>query len=137
MMGSMTARQRVIDAAPPEVCVLDEAKARRLGAKTMLMPSPAQLEAMIAEIPAGSTKTLKGLRQDLARTAGADMTCPVAARNCWRMVAEAVEEERGSGIAALSPWWRITADGKPGARLPGGPGHQVALLAAEGIALSA
>ena len=133
----MSARQRVIDAAPPEVCVLDEAKAKRLRAKTMLMPSPSQLEKMILDIPVGETKTLKVLRKDLAHAAGAEMTCPVAARNCWRMVAEAVEEERASGREALSPWWRITADGKPGARLPGGPGHQLALLASEGIALSA
>ena len=133
----MYARQRVAEAAPPEVCILDEAQAKRLRAKTMLMPSPAQIEQFIAEIPVGSTKTMKALRQELAVASGAEMTCPVAARNCWRMVAEAVEEERVSGLETLSPWWRVTAEGKPGARLPGGPAHQLALLAAEGIALTA
>jgi alkylated DNA nucleotide flippase Atl1 len=114
-----------LDWPAPTVHVLDDAKAARLRARTMLMPSPGQIQAALATVPHGTTKTMKVLRAELAAESGAEMTCPVAATKCWRAVANHTS----------APWWRITFDGKPSSRAPGGLGNHRALLAAEGVTL--
>ena len=115
------------------VDALDPAKAARLKARTMLMPSPAQVRDAIATIPQGQSKTMRELRKELAAASGAEMTCPVAARTCWRIVAEAAEEDRADGITPVTPWWRVTKDCKPFSRLPGGEASHRARLSAEGV----
>ncbi len=115
------------------VAELEGEKAARFGAKTMLIPSPLQLEDAISNISFGRTMTLKELRASLAKSAGADVTCPYSARICWELVAQAAEEDRAEGKTEVTPWWRVTKDGKPSAKLPGGEGRHRALLQAEGV----
>ncbi len=122
-------------APPPIVHTLDDAKAERLGGRTMLMPSPQQVREAILKIPLGNTKTLVQLRNELAASAGADITCPVAARQCWYMVAFAAEEDRQAGVDPIAPWWRVTKNNLPEKRLPGGEQRHRELLLEEGIAL--
>lgn len=118
---------------PGVVCTLDAEKAARLRAKTMLMPSPQQVQDVILTIPVGKAMTVRELRTRLAEQTEAEMTCPVAAKLCWRIVAEAAEEEIADGQANDVPWWRLTRDGKPEARLPGGADRHRALLREEGV----
>ena len=132
VMAELSARERMAGWGAPVVDTLEPAKAARLKAKTMLMPSPNQVRDAIATIPAGQTKTLKEVRREIADASGADMTCPVAARQCWRLVAEAAEEDRADGNK-VAPWWRVTKDGKPDSRVPGGEANHRALLHAEGV----
>lgn len=106
----------------PEIFPLEPAKAARFKARTMLVPSPGQMREAIAAIPYGETKTLRQIREELAATSGADVTCPYAAGVCWRLVAEDGTE---------APWWRVTADGRPNSKLPGGAERHQALLAEE------
>ena len=104
--------------------VLDDAKAKRLGGRTMVVPSAEAVREAIAAIPRGETRTLKALRTELARTAGAEVACPYATRVGWYLVAESGDDV---------PWWRVTRDGKADARLPGGAERQRELLAEEGF----
>jgi len=134
-MTTKSAREEMAEWAKPAVHVLDEAKAARLGAKTMLMPSPLQVQEAVLQIPAGQTKTIKQLRLELAASVGAGMTCPVAAKHCWRVMAHAAEEARGEGATDIAPWWRLTLDGKPNSRMPGGADRHRELAIAEGILL--
>ncbi len=115
------------------VAELTGEKAARFKAKTMLIPSPLQVQGAIDQIPMGNTVTLLKLRQILAVDAGADVTCPYSARVGWELVAQAAEEDRSEGKMDVTPWWRVTKDGKPSAKTPGGEERHRALLLAEGV----
>lgn len=115
------------------VHVLDDVKAARMKARTMLIPHPSDVQRAISEIPAGETKSIRVLRTEMAHAAGADITCPMVAGIFWRVVADLAEEERAEGKAELAPWWRVTLDGKPNPKLPNGVEYHRALLAAEGV----
>jgi len=76
-------------------------------------------------IPTGSVLSLSSLREILATEAGVDVTCPYGARVAWLAVAFAGEEDP----AYTAPWWRVSKDGKPYPKLPGGAdGHRDRLL---------
>ena len=133
-MARKTAREKLDNGKLPEVCDIDEAKSARFqGARTMLIPTPRQVQAAIAQIPSGQTKTNQELRLDLAKAAGADTTCPLCLGIFWRLVAEAAEEERADGAEEVTPWWRVTKDGKLNPKMPGGEERHRALLLAEGV----
>ena len=99
----------------------------------MLIPSPRQVQEAIWGIPLGESRTLVELRSSLAKSSGADVTCPHSARVCWELVAQAAEEDRAEGKTDVTPWWRVTKDRKPSAKLPGGEERHRALLLAEGV----
>ena len=125
----MTAKEKIDQAAPAFVAKLDGAKAAKWNAETMLIPSPAMIREAIAAIPHGTTKTVVQIRQELAEANGADVTCPRATTIGWLLVAEAAEED-GSDV---TPWWRLTRDGKPEPKLPGGRDGHRARLRDEGV----
>ena len=112
---------------------LEPAKASRLGGRTMVVPSPREIQETIRAIPEGTTQTLLELRSVLAQASGAEIACPRAMTAGWFLVAQAAEEDRAEGSAEIAPWWRVTRNHKPDPRLPSGPDHQRALLAAEGV----
>ena len=127
----VSARERIRTAAAPVVADLDGDKAARFKAKTMLIPSPQQVQTAISSIPFGQSRTLLELRKILADGSGADVTCPYTARICWELVAEAAEEDRADGKTDVTAWWRVTKDGAPNSKLPGGTERHRALLLAE------
>jgi len=129
----VSARARILEAGEPLVAGLDGEMAARFRAKTMLIPSPKQVQEAIWLIPFGESVTLMGLRASLAKNSGADVTCPYSARVCWELVAQAAEEDRAEGKTGVTPWWRVTKDRKPNAKLPGGQERHRALLLAEGV----
>jgi alkylated DNA nucleotide flippase Atl1 len=125
----LTARERLANAGPPVVATLEAAKAARWNAATMLLPSPMQIRDAISAIPAGQSKTVLQVRKELAEQAGADVTCPRATTLGWLLVAEAAEEDPSDS----TPWWRVTRERKPEARLPGGVSRHRELLLSEGV----
>ncbi len=107
------------------VYVLEPHKAQRLKGKTMLVPSARQVAECIQGIELGKTLTIQQVRDQLAREAGAEITCPMAASKYWRIVAE----------LDFGPWWRVTVNGKPNPRMPGGIGEHRTRLILEGISI--
>ncbi|MFZ4508838.1 MAG: hypothetical protein ACOYON_14185 [Fimbriimonas sp.] len=126
-MARMTARQKFDNAGPAKVHPLDPAKAARLGGATMLIPSPQNLVDAINAIPSGTTVPIRELRDRMAKAAGAECTCPMVAGIYWRIIAELSEE----GELPTTPWWRVTLDGKPNPKLPGGIQRHRELILAE------
>jgi alkylated DNA nucleotide flippase Atl1 len=124
-MPKLSAEERIRQHPAAFVAVLEEEKAKRFKARTMLIPSPDIVRSEIEKIPSGQTRTMKELRQQLAKSWNADVTCPAAAMRCWRLIAAASNPE------PMTPWWRVTRDGKPHVRLEG---HRE-LLAAEGVSI--
>ncbi len=129
----MTARQKLYCGKSPEVHELDPANAARFNARTLLIPSPLQVRDAIAAIPRGELKSFRELRYDLAQASGAEAACPLVTGILWRVVAEAAEEDRVGGAAEVTPWWRVTKDGRPNPKLPGGADRHRALLMEEGV----
>lgn len=90
----------------------------------MLLPSPATLQAAIADIPAGQLLTTDRLRQRLAAQFKVEAVCPVTTRRSLKALAQT-----GDG-----PYWRvINADGGLNADYPGGVTAHADHLREEGI----
>jgi 6-O-methylguanine DNA methyltransferase, DNA binding domain len=112
--------------------VLEAEKAARMNAKTLFIPSVEDVAKAISAIPAGQTRTINELRNDLAVTGKAETACPAKTIKYWKWLAaahEELEDERQYDI----PWWRVLKDGKPSRHMPGGIEAQTALLRAEGV----
>ena len=75
----------------------------------MLIPTPRQVDTYIRSIPKGVSKTTKEMGDDLAKQAGADISCPLCIGIFTRISAEAAHEELVEGKLAqeVTPFWRI------------------------------
>lgn len=88
--------------------------------QTMLLPSAEAVARQISAVPAGETRSLAELREQLARHHGAEATCPVTTQRMIKVVAARSVADHQSGREAV-PFWRVVDPDKPnGARLPGG-----------------
>lgn len=132
-MTEQTFLQKLEAAPSSSFHVLDEAKAARMHAKTLFIPSPEDVAKAIAAIPAGTTKTIVELRRDLAQTGGAETACPAATIKYWKWIASASKELNGAESKFAVPWWHVLKDGRPSRHMPGGIEAQTALLKAEGV----
>ncbi|MBS1728081.1 MAG: MGMT family protein [Armatimonadetes bacterium] len=122
---------KIESADPASFHVLDPEKAKRLSAKSLYIPSVADVREAINAIPAGKTKTIVELRKILAIKGNADTACPAKVNGYWKWMAFAAEEEGGEPL----PWWRVLKDGKVSRHMPGGVDAHRARLKAEGVTL--
>jgi hypothetical protein len=109
--------------------VLDEAKAKRMNAKTLYIPSAPDVATAIRNIDFGNTQTILELRRVLALAHGADTACPACTIKYWKWLAWANTEITPEEW--IVPWWRVLKDGKPSRHMPGGVAHQLELLQQE------
>lgn len=103
---------------------------------SMVVSTPAEVNALIRTLRAGELVTLDDVRQALARRHGTAVACPVSTAIFVNMAARASEENRAMAMPdeALTPYWRVIKNGgflNP--KYPGGAEGQAALLAAEGV----
>lgn len=109
---------------------------REANGGSMVISTPAEVDAIIRNVGFGEVVTLDDIRQALARRHRATVACPVSTAIFINMAARAAEERRARGESpdSLTPWWRVLKKGgllNP--KLPGGVERQKALLAAEGV----
>jgi hypothetical protein len=117
----------------PKVIPVPERMQKRFGTGTMLVPSPADVDAFIRTVPQGSLTTPAQIRDALAKKFLADVTCPLTTGIFVRIAAEAAEEDARAGSSAITPYWRVVAgDGSLNPKFPGGTDQQAARLRAEG-----
>lgn len=106
---------------------------KRLGAGTLLIPKPLDIDALIRKVRPGRITTTPRLRATLASAAGADQTCGLCTGIFLRIVAEAAEEDRAAGKSRITPYWRVVKeDGSLNEKFPGGAKAQAKLLREEG-----
>jgi hypothetical protein len=93
----------------PDVTTLTRAMSGGKPGDRLLIPTPELVRAYVAAIPSGQTRDVARLRADLAKAAGADVTCPMTTGMFRRIVAEAaLEDETGGAPAeAVTPFWRV------------------------------
>jgi hypothetical protein len=109
---------RFRSAKPPKRVVLNAPFAGLAAGTTMLVGSPALIADWIARIPAGETRSVARLRNELARAHDAQATCPTTTALFLRVVAEVAlaDLDRGMPPEAVVPFWRVVAPDSPVAR---------------------
>ena len=117
----------------PKVVHLKGAAAARWGGRTMIIPAPRQVDALIRRIRKGRVATVNDLRSALARAHGTEIACPITTGIFSWMAAQAAEEAAAAGRARVTPWWRVLkGEGELNPRFPGGAPEQASRLRSEG-----
>ena len=78
----------------------------------MLISSPRSIAKYIKKIPYGKEKTIKLMRQELAKFADADNTCPLTTGIFLRIAIEASLESQTGDKPGL-PFWRVINERSP------------------------
>lgn len=101
--------------------------------KTMVIPAPREVDALMRAVPKGKVVTVAGLGKALARKHGTMIACPMTTGIFAWIAAHAAEEERAAGGKDVTPYWRtLKTGGVLNAKYPGGIAGQRRLLEAEG-----
>jgi hypothetical protein len=101
--------------------------------KTMVIPSPAEVDAVMRRVPKGRLATIAEIRAALARAHGTDIACPMTTGIFAWIAAHAAEEARRAGAKRITPWWRtLKSGGELNSKYPGGIAAIAKLLRAEG-----
>ena len=98
------------------------------GAGKMLKPSRTSIEALVKEVPRGRVLTTSLLREALAKSRNAQITCPFLTKRALMAIAEDPK--------AGAPFWRIVmGNGEMIAAYPGGQEAQAKRLRSEGLTI--
>ncbi|WP_193213104.1 MGMT family protein [Luteolibacter marinus] len=112
-----------------EAVVCDDPKGRG----KMLLPTPMLVAGAMRGIPARALLTVPELRNRMARSHGADLTCPLMTGIFYNIIAGAAEEEIAAGKPPLAPYWRVVQEnGTLSPKTPAGPERQAEHLRGEG-----
>lgn len=92
-----------------KVVVLDKDFAGIKAGNKMFVATPRIIDDYIRAIPAGETRGIVRMRNELARQWKAHATCPVSTAIFLRVAAQAAIDEMESGVAIgeVSPFWRV------------------------------
>lgn len=109
---------------------------REAAGGSMVVSTPAEVNALIRVLKPGEVITLGDLRNALARRHSTTVACPVSTAIFVNMSARAAEENRAIGMpdAELTPYWRVLKNGgflNP--KYPGGTQQQSELLDVDGV----
>ena len=136
MRTRKTWREKMDTPNLPKVVDIPPKMQKRLGAGTLLIPSPRDVEAVIRGIPQGEVMTVGTIRERLAAKYATTSTCPLVTGIFVRISAEAAEEDAIRGKTAITPYWRVVKnDGSLNPKFPGGVERQARHLRAEGLAV--
>ena len=105
---------------------------------SMVISTPKEVDAIMAEVPKGKLITTTEIRAKLSARHGTQVTCPLTTGIFMNIVAKAAEEMRelGSDEAEITPYWRcLKTDGELNPKYPGGIEHQATQLEAEGYTI--
>ena len=104
-----TAAERLKDSKPEKRVVLDKDFAGVKAGQTLYVANPKIVDQYVRAIPAGQTRSIVQMREDLARSRDADATCPVSTAIFLRISAQAAidEMEGGRSRGDVSPFWRV------------------------------
>ena len=101
--------------------------------KTMVIPSPAEVDEVMRRVPKGKLATICEIRACLAQKHGTDIACPMTTGIFAWIAAHAAEEARAAGEKDITPYWRtLKTGGELNPKYPGGIPALKKLLAAEG-----
>lgn len=117
----------------PKVVKLTAAQQKKWGYKTMAIPSPKEVDAIMKRVPAGKLITINRIREKIAKKHKAEVGCPITTGIFSWIAANASEEALAEGKKTINPYWRTLKEGGViNEKYPGGIEKQATLLEAEG-----
>lgn len=128
-------REKLADAKGlPEVKEIPPNVAARWGVEgTMVIPAPAEVDALMRKVPRGRVTTVNRVRAALAAKHGTTVACPVTTGIFASIAAHAAAEDEAEGRKRVTPYWRLLKEGgELNPKYPGGLAGQKKRLTAEG-----
>ncbi len=105
----------------------------RLGNGTLLIPTPLEVDEIMKKVPVGKLITINLIREKLAKKHKATICCPICAGIFSNISAHAADEDEGSGIKDITPYWRtLKGEGELNPKYPGGIDNLKSRLESEG-----
>ena len=115
----------------PKVITLRGEARRKCGGRTMVVPAPSAVDALMRRVRRGRVVTINEIRAALARRHHADVACPLTT-GIFAWIAAHAAEEAGGGRGTTAYWRTLKARGEVNARYPGGVRAACRHLRAEG-----
>lgn len=117
----------------PKVIKLTAPQQKKLGAKTMAIPSPLEVNAVMKKVTSGKLITINRIREKIAKKHHADIACPITTGIFSWIAAHAAAEAAQKGSKKITPYWRtLKQGGVLNEKYPGGIEWQAELLKYEG-----
>lgn len=117
----------------PKVVILEENAQKHWKVKTMAIPSPMEINEIMAKIPEGKLITITEIRKTIAHKHGAEIGCPLTCGIFSWIVAHATVEDAAEGNKIKISYWRtLKAKGELNPKYPGGIELQKKYLESEG-----
>jgi len=109
MSAKLSACQKLQRKKEPKKVKLEFDFAGIKSGQMMFVGTPMIVDAYIRSIPHGEIRTIRALRNELARRNKCDASWPVSTSIFIRMVAEASIEElnEGKNVNDVAPFWRL------------------------------
>ena len=116
----------------PQVLPIPAAMQARHGQGSIVIPSPQEVDTIMAKIPETRLVTIFQISDQLAYQHGTTIACTVTTGIFANMAARAAGEDEADGKKA-TPYWRcLKKDGELNAKYPGGIPALMSKLEAEG-----
>ena len=105
----------------------------RWGKGPMVIPAPAEVDALMKRVPKGRVVTINELRAALAAKHHVSFVCPITTGIFSWIAAHAAEEASAAGTKRVTPYWRtLKTGGELNPKYPGGVTGIAKRLRAEG-----
>jgi 6-O-methylguanine DNA methyltransferase, DNA binding domain len=117
----------------PKVVRLNVRQQKKWRSKTMTIPSPAEVNAIMKKVPSGKLITINKIREKIAKKYHTDIGCPITTGIFSWIAANAADEAVQQGSKKITPYWRtLKQGGVINEKYPGGIEKQAELLEGEG-----
>lgn len=101
--------------------------------KTMVIPAPREVDALMQQVPRGKLATINELRAALATKHKVTFACPLTTGIFSWIAAHAAAEAEAGGAKRITPYWRtLKTGGEINPKYPGGAADVAKRLRAEG-----
>jgi alkylated DNA nucleotide flippase Atl1 len=138
MAPRKTWREKLADSKDlPKVVPLEGSARVRWKGRTLAIPSPREVNEIMARVPRGKLTTINEIRGMIARRHKADVGCPLTCGIFSWIAANAAVEEAAAGKRNTTPFWRtLKSHGELNPKYPGGIAEQKKHLESEGFRIA-
>ena len=134
MKAKKSWREKLADSKGlPRVGPVAGRMSRRWGEGPMVIPAPAEVDALMKQVPKGRLVTINELRSALAARHQVAFACPITTGIFSWIAAHAANEAEAEGARRVTPYWRtLKTGGELNPKYPGGVGGLAKRLKSEG-----